>query len=79
MLNTTTVRKQLEQHRGRCRLDIRENFLMKREVKPWQRLPRVVVESHPWKGSKLCECPTWGQVVALEVLGWSCCWLQGPS
>lgn len=69
MPNTTSVRKQ---HQGSFRLDIRENFLMKRVVKPWHRLPRVVVESHPWECSKPCGCAAWGQVAALEVLSWTC-------
>lgn len=33
-------------------LDIRKNFFMGRVVKPWHRVPKEVVQQHPWKSLK---------------------------
>lgn len=53
------------------RLDNRKKLLIEGVVGHWNKLPRPVVNHHPWKFQNVCKCGTWGYglVVNMELLG----------
>jgi len=59
-----TKEKGLKLHQGKFRLDIRQNFFIERVGRHWNRLPREVIESPPWRYFKevMWHLGTWSSV-----------------